>query len=218
MHIRIGILDDHRSFGEAICLALATATGFDCIGVTTDLPRCREMLLALAPDVLIIDYQLIDTTGLECARQLRAEGFTVRIVMLTGHAFSPDLQATAQAHGIEQVLSKDAPLTAILAAIEGGPPEPDVRPVIEPTFSKRQRQVLELMGEGKSPSEIAEILVVSIHTARRHVKDVMALLGASTQLAAVTIALRDGHLIPMRAGPDAAVEAPGSPGAEDSTH
>lgn len=215
MATRIGILDDHRSFGEAICLALATAPGFDCVGVTTDLVRCREMLRALAPDVLIIDYQLIDTTGLDCARQLRSESFTIRIVMLTAHAFSRDLQATAQEHGIEQVLSKDAPLTAILAAIEGGPPARDARrPLTEPTFSKRQRQVLELMGEGQSPADIAESLVVSIHTARRHVKDVMSLLGASTQLAAVTIALRDGHLIPARATPgaDRTVDVPPTKG------
>lgn len=177
------------------------------------------MLLALAPDVLIIDYQLIDTTGLDCARQLRSEGFTIRIVMLTAHAFSPDLQATAQEHGIEQVLSKDAPLTAILAAIEGGPPVRDARrPLTEPTFSKRQRQVLELMGEGQSPSDIAESLVVSIHTARRHVKDVMALLGASTQLAAVTIALRDGHLIPARATPSAVDTAEVPPAKGDVAH
>ncbi len=218
MLTRIGILDDHRSFGEAICLALATAPGFDCVGVTTDLVRCREMLLALAPDVLIIDYQLIDTTGLECARQLRSEGFTVRIVMLTAHAFSRDLQATAQEHGIEQVLSKDAPLTKILAAIEGGPPDHDPRrPQTEPTFSKRQRQVLELMGEGQSPADIAETLVVSIHTARRHVKDVMALLGASTQLAAVTIALRDGHLIPARATPGPTLDEDASIDVDDAS-
>lgn len=177
------------------------------------------MLLALSPDVLIIDYQLIDTTGLDCARQLRAEGFTIRIVMLTAHAFSRDLQSTAQEHGIEQVLSKDAPLTAILAAIEGGPPARDAsRPTTEPTFSKRQRQVLELMGEGQSPAEIAETLVVSIHTARRHVKDVMALLGASTQLAAVTIALRDGHLIPARSTPGTDQTADTRPDRDDPTH
>lgn len=199
MVTRIGILDDHRSFGEAICLALASAPGFDCVGVTTDLPRCVEMLQTLRPDVLIIDYQLIDTTGLECARRLREDGFTIRIVMLTAHAFSLDLQSVAREHGIEQVLSKDAPLSAILAAISEGPPEPtDVQHVAKPTFSRRQRQVLELMGEGMSPADIADELVVSIHTARRHVKDVMALLGAQTQLSAVTIALRDGHLIPAR--------------------
>lgn len=196
---RIGILDDHRSFGEALCLALASVPSFDCVGVTTDLPRCREMLRALHPDVLIIDYQLIDTTGLECASQLRKEGVSIRIVMLTAHAFSRDLQMVAREHGIEQVLSKDAPLSSILDAIGSGPPSRDTRqPESGPTFSPRQREVLELMGEGMSPAAIAEELVVSIHTARRHVKDVMALLEAPTQLAAVTIALRDGHLIPIR--------------------
>lgn len=48
-----------------MCLALATSPGFECVGVTTDLARCREMLRVIGPDVLIIDYQLIGTTGIE---------------------------------------------------------------------------------------------------------------------------------------------------------
>ena len=199
MVTRIGILDDHRSFGEAICLALASAPDFVCVGVTTDLARCQEMLRALAPDVLIMDYQLVNVTGIECARVLREAGFAVRIVMLTAHALSRDLHLTAHKHAVEQVLSKDAPLTSILAAIEGGPPALASRePAVAPTFSPRQRQVLRLMGDGLSPAEIADELYVSIHTARRHVKDVMSQLGASTQLSAVAIAFRDGHLIPAK--------------------
>lgn len=197
---RIGILDDHRSFGEAMCLALASAPGLECVGVTTDLDRCKEMLATLRPDLLIMDYQLVNTTGIECASALRAEGFAVRMVMLTAHAFSSDLQAVARRNGVEQVLSKDAPLSAILAAINSGPPDFDAMSstVHPPVFSPRQREVLDLMGDGLSPAEIADALVVSIHTARRHVKDVMSLLGASTQLSAVAIAFREGHLIPSK--------------------
>jgi DNA-binding NarL/FixJ family response regulator len=198
--IRVGILDDHRSFGDAICLALASTPDFDCVGVTTNFERCREMLVALHPDVLLIDYQLVDTTGFECASKLRLEGLTMRIVMLTAHASSQELQSVARKYGVEQVLSKDSPLGKILTAIETGPlpAEPAEERSALPKFSRRQREVLQLMGKGMSPAEIAELLDVSIHTARRHVKDVMALLGASTQLAAVTVAYRDGHLIPSR--------------------
>lgn len=208
--IRVGILDDHRSFGDAICLALASTPEFDCVGVTTDLERCREMLVALHPDVLLIDYQLVDSTGVECASQLRTEGFTMRIVMLTAHASSQELQSIARKNGVEQVLSKDSPLGKILTAIEAGPgPAASTaeRPP-PPKFSRRQREVLQLMGKGMSPAEIAESLDVSIHTARRHVKDVMALLGASTQLAAVTVAYRDGHLIPSRSSSGSATPDP----------
>lgn len=193
---RVGILDDHRSFGEALCLALASTVEFDCVGVTTGLDNCRSMLREMKPDVLVIDYQLVGMTGFDCVDQLRSEGTKVRTVMLTAHA-SSSLHGLAQEHGVEQVLSKDSPLSELLEALAG----PPVDVVLEPpalAFSKRQREVLELMGRGLAPAEIAEVLHVSIHTARRHVKDVMAILGVSTQLAAVTTALRDGHLIPER--------------------
>jgi len=66
-------------------------------------------------------------------------------------------------------------------------------------FSDRQRDVLDLMGEGLDPAAIADRLYISLHTARGHVKDVMKLLRASTQLSAVTQAQRLGYLVPPRA-------------------
>lgn len=196
MACRVGILDDHRSFGEALCLALASTTNFDCVGVTTGCDNCRSMLLKMKPDVLVIDYQLIGMTGFECVDRLRKEGITVRTVMLTAHA-SSNLHGLAREHAVEQVLSKDSPLSELLQALSDGPTEIAVEPPVI-AFSKRQREVLELMGKGLAPAEIADVLFVSIHTARRHVKDVMAILDAPTQLAAVTTALRDGLLIPER--------------------
>ncbi len=199
MACRIGILDDHRSFGEALCLALASTAEFDCKGVTTSYEQCREMLLIMRPDVLVIDYQLVDMTGFECADRIREEGIDVRIVMLTAHA-SSGLNELSLDHGVEQVLSKDSPLSELLSAIADGPSAHETSSR-GPTFSKRQREVLELMGKGYSPAYIAEELFVSIHTARRHVKDVMAILGAPTQLAAVTTAIRDGHLVLTKSTP-----------------
>ncbi len=155
------------------------------------------MLLTMKPDVLVIDYQLVGLTGFECADKIRAEDIDVRIVMLTAHAAS-GLHTQAGAHGVEQVLSKDSPLSELLHAIAAGPSAIDLSEPTAPIFSRRQREVLELMGKGLAPAEIAEELYVSIHTARRHVKDIMGVLGASTQLAAVTTAIRDGHLVPAR--------------------
>lgn len=195
---RVGILDDHRSFGEALCLALASTDDFECIGVTTGFDHCREMLLTMKPDVLVMDYQLVGMTGFECADMIRDEGIVVRTVMLTAHAGSGGLQDLAVEHGVEQVLSKDSPLSTLLHAIAEGPSDTAKDSPAPLAFSRRQREVLELMGKGYAPAEIAEELYVSIHTARRHVKDVMAVLGASTQLAAVTTAIRDGHLVPGR--------------------
>lgn len=202
--LRVGILDDHRSFGEALTLALMAAPGFTCVGFATSIEDCLELVASMQPDAMLIDYQLFEGNGIECAQRLADAGHDVRLVMLSAHA-SPDLEERALAAGVHQVLSKDAPLNRILgalqSAVEGGAVSADVSatPVgANVHFSDRQREVLELMGQGLDPASIAERLYISLHTARGHVKDVMKLLGASTQLAAVTLAQREGYLVPPR--------------------
>lgn len=197
--IRVGVMDDHRSFAEAMCLALSAAPGFECVGVSSSLEECFALASTLRPDVLLVDYQLFEGNGLECASMLNEAGIHVRIVLLTAHA-SPEIAAQALSRGIERVLSKDAPLALILDAARSAACNAPVK--VEPpsriVFSERQRQVLDLMGEGLDPASIGERLFISVHTARGHVKDIMKLLGVSTQLAAVTKAQRFGYLIPPR--------------------
>lgn len=68
-----------------------------------------------------------------------------------------------------------------------------------PRLTAREREVLALMGDGLDPSAIAERLVLSVYTARGHVKNVMMKLGAHTQLEAVVLATRSGLLPPQSA-------------------
>ena len=63
-------------------------------------------------------------------------------------------------------------------------------------LTAREQEVLALMGEGLDPSAIAERLVLSVYTARGHVKNVMMKLGAHTQLEAVVLATKSGLLPP----------------------
>ncbi|MEM7322666.1 MAG: response regulator transcription factor [Actinomycetota bacterium] len=192
-------MDDHRSFAEAMSLALSAAPGFTCVGIATSSDQCLEMVSSLRPDVLLLDYQLLEGNGLQCLDELNEANIEVRTVMLTAHA-SPEIAARALEQGIERVLSKDAPLAMVLDAARAAAFNLpiDIEPPDRITFSERQRQVLDLMGEGFDPASIGERLFISVHTARGHVKDIMKLLGVSTQLAAVTKAQREGYLIPPR--------------------
>jgi DNA-binding NarL/FixJ family response regulator len=69
-------------------------------------------------------------------------------------------------------------------------------------LTSREQEVLALMGDGLDPSAIAERLVLSVYTARGHVKNVMMKLGAHTQLEAVVLAIKSGLLPPRSAAPD----------------
>lgn len=193
--LRVGILDDHRSFGEAISHALTSFGDIDIIGVAHDIESTLAMTQLEQPDVLLLDYQLSSGTGIECAAQLVEAGLETRMILLTAHA-SPDVEQRALATGIERVLSKEAPLTAIADAIRSSPLRSEWCRNAPDKFSRRQREVLGLMGQGLDPSSIASELYISVHTARTHVKDVLRALGASSQLSAVTTAIRDGYLLP----------------------
>ena len=197
MTFRVAILDDHRAFGEAISMALAAFDDIDSVGVVNSIESLVELVTSATPDVVLVDYQLVEGTGIDCANRIAEEELDVRMVLLTAHA-SADVTTRALAAGFERVLSKEAPLDEIVNAVRVTP-GPMAKSKAEPEpvrFSRRQREVLELMGQGLDPASIAAELYISVHTARSHVKDVLRSLGASTQLAAVTKAIREGYLLP----------------------
>lgn len=197
MSIRVGLLDDHRSFGESLSLAISAFDDITTVGVASTIDELVRLAIDEGPDVLLIDYQLAEGTGIDCAERLEGADPRPRLILLTAHA-SPDVTKRALSRGFERVISKEAPLDFIIEAVRTMSPTPGQEwTAKEPVrFSRRQREVLELMGQGLDPATIAEHLYISVHTARSHVKDVLRLLQASTQLAAVTKAIREGYLLP----------------------
>lgn len=195
--IRVGVLDDHRSFGEALCLALDVFDDITTVGVTDSIPSLVALAVETNPTLLLLDYQLGEGTGIDCAAHLAEAGVDARLILLTAHA-SPDVSARAAQQGFERVLSKEAPLDFIVAAVRSVTDTSGAEWSLAERvrFSRRQREVLELMGQGLDPALIAKELFISVHTARSHVKDVLRLIGAPTQLAAVTKAIREGYLLP----------------------
>lgn len=194
--LRVGVLDDHRSFGEALSLALDVFDDIEPVGVVSTVEGLIDLVDQHQPDVLLLDYQLSDGTGIECAATLAEAGIVARLILLTAHA-SVDVSHRAMESGFERVVSKEAPLQEIVEAVRTAPHSHAVAVKERPIrFSRRQREVLDLMGQGLDPASIAEELYISVHTARSHVKDVLRALGASTQLAAVTKAIREGYLLP----------------------
>ena len=197
MTIRVGVLDDHRAFSEAIAVALGAFDGITTIGVANTIEALVVLARAHDPDVLLIDFQLTEGTGIDCAQRLEREGLDCRLLLLTAHA-SADVTTRALRGGFERVLSKEAPLEEIVQAVRTPGQGADRTAVTKDAvrLSRRQREVLELMGQGLDPASIAAELFISVHTARSHVKDVLRALGSSTQLSAVTKAIREGYLPP----------------------
>ncbi|NNE74434.1 MAG: response regulator transcription factor [Acidimicrobiales bacterium] len=195
--LRVGFADAERSYADALCLALRSTTDLLGAGSATTTAGALQLTESGRLDVLAIGSRLRDDDGLACVESLRKRDLSCSVLLVTSLA-SADLWSRAAKAGCQGIVAKQSALVEVLDAIRAvgrGETIPliDLR---EPriALSNRQRQVLELMGQGCDPATIAERLFISIHTARGHVKTVMRQMGASTQLEAVTNALRLGYL------------------------
>jgi DNA-binding NarL/FixJ family response regulator len=116
-------------------------------------------------------------------------------MVIEGTALNELLKDTAQATPEPPIPRQAPPARAGPAVVENSPAQDTAK------LTTREQEVLALMGEGLDPSAIAERLVLSVYTARGHVKNVMMKLGAHTQLEAVVLAIKSGLLPPRSASP-----------------
>ena len=212
------IVEDQQVLASALEIAIGTQPDMDCVGTAATVDDALTQIAERRPDVVLMDIQLPGTDGIEGTRRIKAVDRDVSILILTAGA-TPVRLAAAAAAGATGFLAKDGPFGDVLAAIrnpmpgkmviEGSltapapaaptAPTPPTAPAAQDAsrLTAREQEVLGLMGEGLDPSAIAERLVLSVYTARGHVKNVMMKLGAHTQLEAVVLATKSG-LLPSR--------------------
>ena len=223
--IRVLVVEDQQTLAGALQVALGAQPDMCCLGAVGTAGEAVALAAAGRPDVVLMDISLPPgADGLEATRRIKAACPRVRVLILTADP-TPARLAAAAAAGASGFLAKDSPFPAILAAIRA-PVDGKilveentmaalvasldrVRPPLDSPMpgqarlTVRERQVLALMGEGLDPQAIARRLVVSRHTARGHVKNILMKLGAHTQLEAVVIATRAGYLPRLPADPKA---------------
>lgn len=202
---RVLVVDNERSFSEAMALALEAHDDLDCVGVALDGAACRALLAEHEVDVVLVDVGLPDVEGVALAREVISERPECDVVVLTSSS-EPGLCARAVEAGVVGFLRKDQALDDILDAI-GDPrgAEPSLAQQVQaeadaalqsgaPSLTDRERRVLVLLGEGLAPKQIARQLGISVHTARGHVKAILAKLRCHSALEAVVTAQRLGLL------------------------
>ncbi len=212
---RVLVVEDQRVLAGALEVGIDAQPDLACIGAVGTVEDALQLVASVVPDVVLMDIHLPGVDGIEGTRRIKASHPAARVLILTADA-TPDLLVLAAAAGAAGFLAKDSAFADILAAIrspvdgkilvegttltallEGLPlaePAHLARDATAAVLSRREREVLALMGEGLDPRAIADRLVVSLHTARGHVKKVMMKLGAHSQLEAVVTATRIGLL------------------------
>jgi DNA-binding NarL/FixJ family response regulator len=209
--IRVLVVEDQQALAGALEIAIDAQPDLDCVGATGTIEAAIPLAAAHSPDVVLMDIHLPGADGIEGTRRIKASHPEVRVVILTADA-TPDLLMAAADAGAVGFLAKDSSFPDILRVIramvdqkiivlEGDALKALLDEARSSTPSRigqdnwaklteRELEVLELMGEGFDARAIAERLVVSLHTARGHIKHVMMKLGVHSQLEAVVVAIR----------------------------
>ena len=200
--LRVLVVDDHRSYAEALSLAISIEPGFESVGSVADVESAVQAVFAERPDVVIIDWQLPLVDGVEGIRRVLVADPRVTLVMITGHA-DASLRRLSALAGASAFLAKESSIAEILQAVRdaaSGVSFIDISSdasgdtVSALSLTPREIEVLYLLAKGRDTPTIAAALFLSVHTVRGYVKEVLRKLGAHSQLEAVAIARRAGLL------------------------
>lgn len=197
--MRTLVVDDHRSYAEALSFAFARADGIESVGSAFSVDEAIERVSVERPDVVILDWQLPDIDGVEGIGRIRALRPSTTIVIISGH--SSGIERLAIAAGAAAVLPKESSIADIISTVRrcaGGeiittassrPNE--AQPI---TLTPREAEILWLLAKGKDAPSIANELFISVHTVRGYIKDLRRKLAARSQLELVAVARQQGFL------------------------
>lgn len=213
--IRVLLADDHAIVREGLRMVLAAHPQIDVVGEAADGRQAADMVDELEPDVVVMDIAMPNLNGLEATRQIKRRHPQVNVVILTMHENQQYLVQIVSAGATGCVLKRSAGtelFTAIEAASKGESYfSPTIatmvlneyrRLVVEPEgthdslLTEREREILQLIAEGKTNREIAELLVLSIKTVQAHRANIMDKLGAHDATDLVKHAIRMGMITP----------------------
>lgn len=195
------VADDHALVRESIVKLVGAADDLTVVAEAADGDQALTLAREHRPDLVLLDVAMPGTDGLSVAERLRAERPQLRIIMLTMH--DDDLSVErALAIPVDGFVSKSAATTELLRAIEtvrdggrylsDGLPERTGDGGAAAGLTARERQILQLLSEGKRPGDIAEQLYLSIKTVKNHLTSVYNKLGVETGAQAVVEAFQRG--------------------------
>lgn len=211
MTIRVLLVDDHAIVREGLRLVLAAEDTIEVIGEAEDGRQALDLTERLRPDVVVMDIAMPNLNGLEATRQIRQRLPEVQVVILTMHEnrlYSLEI-AKAGAAGcvLKRSMGKEL-VTAIEAAARGGSYfSPSIAATVLEDYRRlatqplpeggnlltsREREILQLIAEGQTNRQIADLLTVSIKTVQAHRANIMEKLGAHDRTELVKYAIRTG--------------------------
>jgi DNA-binding NarL/FixJ family response regulator len=210
--IRIILADDHAVIRRGLRLVLEQQADFEVVGEASDGREAVNLAETTRPDVAVLDITMPNLNGIEAAHQIRAKQIGVSIIVLSMHADESfvlrALKAGARGYLLKESAESDL-INAIRLVSEG-------KSFFSPTVSRmlvedyvrqlrdrgmedsyelltaRERELLQLIAEGKSNKDIAAMLHLSLYTVETHRSNILSKLNIHTVPELVLYAVRKG--------------------------
>jgi DNA-binding NarL/FixJ family response regulator len=210
-NIRILIADDHAIVRQGLRSVVESHAGWEVCGEAVDGWDCVHKARELNPDVIALDIGMPNLNGLDAAREILKEDPKAKILFLTIYDTEQSLK-TAQRIGARGLILKSDAARELVAAVEAiernsthfksQMSEAHLRPDLrgnrrstgKDTLTGRERQVLQLLAEGKSSKEVASLLNLSVKTAETHRGNIMGKLGLHSLSELVLYAVRNNFV------------------------
>jgi DNA-binding NarL/FixJ family response regulator len=214
MSIRVLLADDHAVVRDGLRLVLEANDDISVIGVAADGREAVRQCLQLRPDVAVLDIAMPELNGIEATRQIRAEQPATHVVILSMHSTTEHIVGALRAGAQAYLLKESAGIEVVQAvrAVHTGQRylsrkitetivedylhqlDEVARPLDR--LTDREREVLQLVAEGKTSADIAEVLSISIKTVETYRSRIMHKLDLRDLPALVKFAIQQG-LIPL---------------------
>jgi len=210
MPIRVLLADDHALVRQSL-RSLLEQEGFQVIGEASDGQTALEQARSLEPDIVVMDISMPTSNGIEAARGIHHSCPKTKTIVVTQHEGEQFVAGAVEA-GVKGYVLKSQTATDLINAIhQVSRGEVYLSPTISATLADsyrskaespkdpltaRERQVLQLIAEGKSTKDVAAILGISTKTAESHRSRLMRKLDIHETASLVLYAVRRGIIQP----------------------
>jgi DNA-binding NarL/FixJ family response regulator len=201
-------VEDDARIRESLAILLNGVEGFRCVGTHGSAEQALGAIPSEKPEVVLMDINLPNMSGIECVAKLKARLPAVQILMLTVYDDSERIFRALTEGASGYIVKRTAPdklLEAIREAHQGGSPmSPHIaRKVVQyfhqlgpakhetEDLTDREREVLEHLAKGYLYKEIADALGIGVETVRRHLTNIYAKLHVHTRTEAAVKYLQD---------------------------